>query len=787
MIRACLLLALFSAPSVGQDLYDLQTIRSLNLTFHQDGWWAQLVSNYNRGQRDYIPADLEVDGTVYQDVGVRLRGKAAYLWSNQFKKPFKIKMDAFVPDQELYDYDSIRLNNGSEDPTFCREVIMTNTLRDYMPMPRANFVVLTINGESWGVYANEQQKDRRFLNEWFKEGSGNRYKSVLGGNLSYLGPDRPPYEALYENQAADDPEAYQDLIELCDVLNNTDIGDELIDALWDVINMDGAVMMFAADCTFGNFDSYYFNRNNYYIMGDDQHDQLHIINHDLNLAFGTWANYPSDLTPEYRLRSNLIPFCKRPLEVDWMRRQYFAHIRTLLEELFRLDVMQPLLEEYMNLIRTDVYADPKKNFTNEDFENNVTLPVLGYSGSDIPGVLTFVTERYDFLSTFARIDVPVVQVDQVTNLPACPTGYDSVAIQAMTSGTVPVGAMELRWRSRGPFLRVAMFDDGAHEDGFPGDGIYGAVIPPQSAGTNVEYYVMAMAGDDTEGINFFPSAASHAPHTYRVEGEGGPRTIINELMASNDSVISDEAGEFDDWLEMVNIDVDAVDLSGTYLTDDLDAPMKFVLPAGTIIAPGETLLVWADNDPEQGPLHAPFRLDADGEEIALFDTDGLTLLDSFVFGPQITDQSTGRLFDGGSEWVRFPESTPELRNQPNCGVRPFAPLRNDANIPLLSFEGVPRLSESVALVIDNGEPFEIAALVLGMAPDQRPFWGDDFLLIDPATIAFSAGLRLDGQGDGVCAFRLPDDIGSQDTVYFQAIILGTPPTLTNAIELTICL
>ena len=44
--------------------------------------------------------------------------------------------------------------------------------------------------------------------------------------------------------------------------------------------------------------------------------------------------------------------------------------------------------------------------------------------------------------------------------------------------------------------------------------------------------------------------------------------VINEFMASNDTTISDNFGEFDDWIEIVNISADSVNLYGWYLTPD---------------------------------------------------------------------------------------------------------------------------------------------------------------------------------------------------------------------------
>ncbi|HXH18976.1 MAG TPA: hypothetical protein VNJ07_07815, partial [Chitinophagales bacterium] len=48
-----------------------------------------------------------------------------------------------------------------------------------------------------------------------------------------------------------------------------------------------------------------------------------------------------------------------------------------------------------------------------------------------------------------------------------------------------------------------------------------------------------------------------------------PSLHINEILASNATVIYDEKNEFDDWVEIYNGGKDTVSLSGMYLTNDL--------------------------------------------------------------------------------------------------------------------------------------------------------------------------------------------------------------------------
>jgi len=142
-----------------------------------------------------------------------------------------------------------------------------------------------------------------------------------------------------------------------------------------------------------------------------------------------------------------------------------------------------------------------------------------------------------------------------------------------------------------------------------------------------------------------------------------PPLAINEFLADNDGVNVDEAGEYDDWLELYNAGIEPVELVGLYLTDDLANSLKWPLPAGTL-APGAHLLIWCDDDPEQGAHHTTFKLAAAGEEIglsALIDGEP-QLVDSVVFGPQASDVSQGRWPDGAEHWQFFSEPTPGASN-----------------------------------------------------------------------------------------------------------------------------
>ncbi len=138
------------------------------------------------------------------------------------------------------------------------------------------------------------------------------------------------------------------------------------------------------------------------------------------------------------------------------------------------------------------------------------------------------------------------------------------------------------------------------------------------------------------------------------------QVVINEFLASNTGVIVDpDYGESADWLELYNAGNSIVDLGAYYLTDNFNNLTKWQIPSGTQIEPKGFLIIWADGF--DNGLHTNFKISADGEELAILNSDGI-FIDSVSFGVQEPNISMGRTPDGGPEWNFFTESSPGLSN-----------------------------------------------------------------------------------------------------------------------------
>jgi len=164
----------------------------------------------------------------------------------------------------------------------------------------------------------------------------------------------------------------------------------------------------------------------------------------------------------------------------------------------------------------------------------------------------------------------------------------------------------------------------------------------------------------------YPPSGDSAGGDSQIGGSQGGPVVINELLASNIDYLADAQGEYDDWIELYNPGDVPLDVGGMYLTDDLADLTKWQIPTGspglTTVAARGYLLIWADKDVLEPGLHADFSLDAGGEEVALVDTDGVTILDRVAFGEQRADISYGRVPDAGDTWRFLAFPTPDAQN-----------------------------------------------------------------------------------------------------------------------------
>ena len=632
-----------------EGFYEKETIREMHLQFDQPDWWDQLVAN--EATNDRIPVTVIMDGIQYDSVAIRFKGSAPEEVDTTLKRSFNMDFNRIIDGQDIMGYSTVKLDNASNDPSFLREVIYSEIIRNYIPTAKANFIHLFINGEDWGLYPNIQHMNSPYLREWFFSNNGSlwRAESPIGLNdtvwgdgvaaLNWLGADTTSYQQYYTLERTEQIQPWDALVKVIDKLNNTPFA-QLEDSLNRYMNVDRALWFLACENLFGDRDSYIRKgKNDYMVYYAPESGRFSMLELD---GRSTMRTSSFDWSPFYHADDSNYPLLYRLLSVPSLRQRYLAHMRTIIEEQMQSADFNALVDDHAALIDAQVQSDPKKLYTHIEFLNEVIAL------KEFVNARRLVVQQ-NFEITQEGPEISAVQHSVGGEAWAQPLIGESVDVRANVSSSEGISNVVLHYSPgvTGRFIPITMFDDGAHNDGGAGDGIYGATIPPAPPVTQVRYYIAAHSGNAANTVTYEPAGAEHDVYTYQVQHptEPDPAVRINEVMALNLSTAADAFLEYDDWIELYNNSDQPVDLSGLWISDNGQILQKWQFPIGTVLQPFAYKILWADGQPEQGDDHLNFALSADGESVWLSSGSGV-VIDHVLFGPQEGDLAYARRPNG---------------------------------------------------------------------------------------------------------------------------------------------
>lgn len=643
MMSRALLLGALLVGSVCQgqaqvDFFSLDHLPEIHLSFSEPNWDSVLDSLFLAGEDGRLTADVEIDGTLLQGVGVRYKGFSS-VSVDRDKNPFNIKLNYTSDSLSYQGIDKIKLANVIQDPSFVREVLSYQSARRCMPSGRANFALLYINDAFWGVYTNVEAVDRQFLERHHWTSTGPLFKGspqtldLFGENANLSdspGDILAPYFDLYELKSAS---GWVELFGLIQTLNGAP------DEVAGVLDVDRTLWMHALNYALVNFDSYVGYAQNYYLYAD-HHGRFQPIPWDMNMSFASFrltdasefydgfsieeAKTVDPLTHLDNVSVFPRPLMRNLFEDNTFRRMYMAHLRTIVEEDFASGEYIEEGQALRALIEPWVELDTNKFYGLDDFHANFDSTV-----SDLvqyPGITDLMADRSEYLLALPGIANPpsIAEVGLLAPL---------VFGESASVGAVVQGADEVRlyYRHSGDALfewvPMALGADGQY---------IGNVL---NAGNVIEYYIYAQG---SEAGRFSPERAA-----YEFYREVAPLPMgsvgINECLSNPELGEMDGDGDVEDWIELHNHTDSPVCLAGLFLSDSLDWPMKWPLPdAG--LPPHGYVLVWADEEGGEGRMHANFRLSSVGETVLLSDSTG-----------QIWDQTTLPQSPVDEAWARLPD------------------------------------------------------------------------------------------------------------------------------------
>jgi CotH kinase protein/Secretion system C-terminal sorting domain len=432
----------------GNKLYDQTRVHSVYVTLPADSL-ATMIDQFVNTR--YMKSRFIYDDGLTRDtllnVGIRLRGNTSL---SAQKKSFKLSFNEFEATRKYQGVRKLNLRGSHNDPSMIREKLWFDLAkRAGAPNRRTSFVKLYINGDYRGLYTNLEEIDKEWLEDEYPDDTGNLYKCTFPADLEYQGLSQSTYKAiinsgttraydLVTNEVFDN---YSDLVNMMRILDNSS-SSTFADSIAKVLNVESVLLGFALDVATGNWDDYFYNKNNYYLYQNPSSKKFEFFAFDTDNSMGIdfldrdWQN--RDAT-KWQRTNQARPLANNLFKVPAFKQRYYVLLDSITKYITNPDSIDQHIDFAHTLITPAAIADTYRKldygYSVNDFMNSITQTIDGHSPW---GVKPFFGERYVY--TLIQLNgLIATQETEANNLIIYPNpAHDVLYIGSQTGGQLEI-------------------------------------------------------------------------------------------------------------------------------------------------------------------------------------------------------------------------------------------------------------------------------------------------------------------------------------------------------------
>lgn len=532
-------------------------------------------------EEEYFPAVFEANGKTY-NVEARFKGSTSL---NYPKKSWAIKFENATND---FGARRINLHGDYKDHSAMRNFLILKLFNHFgLASPTVKHVTYEVNGQPYGVFTQVEQIDKDFIRRNGREDIA-LYKATNHGALMAPAVRDDYYRLIWQIEEGGDA-SYDELRVFFNkmlYLSKADF-DQTIHTL---IDTDNFLTFFAIHFVFVDLDN--FTKNIFLNKNSNTH-KFELFPWDNEGSFGNTAI--GEFTPtktEYNMRDAFTPeyqvVLQRLLENTSYKAKFQTEISRVLNEGYAY--LDTLIDNTYQRIKDPVYADPKKESTNAQFDNS------------IPQIKWFMANRKVFL--------------QNNPLPARHPLYDLEVLNPYPTNANPIMTFRIkspvvqpvnmffadsvnfnRFGQPFKFSRLQLYDDGQHNDIAAADLLYANNINTNNFVSNLIPFTFTGAEQ-----NFPPNGIFYIDYygskSYAINKGNADPNIAQRLRIGN--VFRFGRRQF---VEIENTsNALPVDISYFHLRTS-NAHEDFMFRDNIVLAPGEKIIV--SPNPEIGNYFFP--------------------------------------------------------------------------------------------------------------------------------------------------------------------------------------
>ncbi len=350
--------------------------------------WDNMINNPLNEQ--FIMADVIVNGTKFQNVGIRPKGNSSLSYVSRAggeRYSFRLQFDEYIKEQTCFGLKSFAINNMIGDATYMKEYVSYELMRKIgVDAPYFAFADIKVNDANWGLYLtvevyNDSYEQRVYYdtsgilyNVKSEEVASNKAQSGKdnGGSLIYSDDNPSSYPAIFNNAVGKSTsKSEKNVIAAIKALNNN----QDIERYWDV---DKILRYFAAHTIVTNFDSYNsMMQQNYFIY--EKNGKLTVLPWDYNQAWGGFQimstddiiNFPIDTPVVAAIEFSSRPLLERLLTNDDYLKRYHGYLQVLMDEYFADGKFEAKINALDTLIGNYVKNDPTAFYSYEHYKKAI--------------------------------------------------------------------------------------------------------------------------------------------------------------------------------------------------------------------------------------------------------------------------------------------------------------------------------------------------------------------------------------------------------------------------------
>ncbi|UYQ78715.1 CotH kinase family protein [Glutamicibacter sp. JL.03c] len=268
--------------------FNADSVHEISVTAEPDDITAALKAYAADGTKDWISADITIDGTTFKNVGMKLKGNSTLRGADESSDaatlPWILRLDKFEANQSYSGRTEFVIRTNSSESSLNEAVALDLLGEAGLATEHAAATRFSLNGSDAELrLVIDNPSDELYSDETF-EGDGITYKADADGDYSYRGDAASDYESAFEVESGADD--LTPVATFLDFVNNSS-DEDFSSKLSDYLDTDQFATYLAMQDLVSNTDDIDGPGNNSFLRYDNETKKMTVVAWDQNLSFGS--------------------------------------------------------------------------------------------------------------------------------------------------------------------------------------------------------------------------------------------------------------------------------------------------------------------------------------------------------------------------------------------------------------------------------------------------------------------------------------------------------------------